>query len=87
MWKCVDAFGWDCELGTRDQEMPRKTKMTRSASSAAVFIRACSACDGDYEDPERTAWRDGGEEAGGAESQDDNAQPVAPAQRFPVLEE
>jgi len=25
-------------------------------------FRACSACEGDYEDPERTAWRESEEE-------------------------
>lgn len=61
--------------------------MTCSANSKVLFVRACSACDGDYEDPERTAWSHGGEEEGTAESQGDNTEQGAPAQRFPVLEE
>jgi hypothetical protein len=69
------------------QKSRRETKMTRSANATAVFIRACSACDGDYEDPERTAWSGGSEEEGTAESHEDNTQQVARALQFPVREE
>ncbi len=30
----------------------------------STSLRACSACAGDYEDPEQTAWGDGIEEEG-----------------------
>jgi hypothetical protein len=30
-------------------------------------LRACSACAGDYEDPDRTAWPADGEQSGAAE--------------------
>lgn len=53
---------------------------------AAAAMRACSACDGDYEDPERTAWSDAdGEDAGEASS--DQPEPDAARQRVPVQEE
>jgi hypothetical protein len=39
----------------------------------ANFVRACSACSGDYEDPEQTVWDDPGEEDG-AEPDAENAE-------------
>jgi hypothetical protein len=44
-----------------------------------VAVRACSACAGDYEDPDRTAWTPG-------ESEDDEGQrtPGTSAEEFPA---
>jgi hypothetical protein len=39
-----------------------------NGAAAMVEMRACSACGGDYEDPDRTAWAPDGEE--GEESND-----------------
>jgi hypothetical protein len=49
-------------------------------------MRVCSACDGDYEDPERTAWS-GGEDAASEELSGDQAEQSTARERFPVSEE
>ena len=48
-------------------------------------VRACSACSGDYEDPEETAWTDEGEEDAG-EVDAENAERPEARERFPVQE-
>jgi len=45
----------------------------------AARLQACSACAGDYEDPDRTAWTP--DEAGGEERADERAE------RFPAEEQ
>lgn len=52
---------------------------TRRARGPAAGIRACSACAGDYEDPDRTAWRPEASE----DDQDERA-PRMPAEEFPA---
>ena len=46
-------------------------------------VRACSACSGDYEDPEETAWTEEGEEDAG-EADAENAKQSEVRERFPV---
>jgi len=46
----------------------------------------CSACDGDYEDPERTAWSDN-EDENAVEVTSDHAEQDAARERFPAREE
>jgi len=46
-------------------------------------VRACSACLGDYEDPEETAWTEEGEEDAGEADAENVEQPEA-RERFPV---
>lgn len=58
----------------------------RDGKPVAGGIRVCSACDGDYEDPERTAWSDD-EDVDAEESSGDRAQQGAAPERFPVREE
>lgn len=60
--------------------------MMGSANPVQAPMRACSACAGDYEDPERTAWRDASEEAGAEETSAENAGPSVPSEGFPVRE-
>jgi hypothetical protein len=60
--------------------------MMRDANPVAARVRVCSACDGDYEDPERTAWIDH-EDEGADESSGDQAEQGATPERFPVREE
>jgi len=48
-------------------------------------VRACSACSGDYEDPEETAWTEEGEEDAGEADAENVEQPEA-RERFPVRE-
>ena len=59
----------------------------RDGNPVAARVRVCSACDGDYEDPERTAWNDDDEDEGADESGGDRAQQGAALERFPVREE
>ncbi len=60
--------------------------MMRSANPKPAQMRACSACSGDYEDPERTAWRDASEEEGAEEASADNAEQSVPSEGVPVQE-
>ena len=46
-------------------------------------VRACSACSGDYEDPEEAAWTEEGEEDAG-EADAENAEQPEVRERFPV---
>jgi hypothetical protein len=48
-------------------------------STGRTELQACSACGGDYEDPERTAWTDRD-----IEDEDDHAEQIAPVNEFPV---
>jgi hypothetical protein len=60
--------------------------MMRSANPVPAPMHACSACAGDYEDPERTAWSDASEEAGAEETSVDNAGQSVPREGVPVRE-
>ncbi len=60
--------------------------MMHSANPVPTQVRACSACAGDYEDPERTAWSDASEEEGAEETSADNAAQSVPREGFPVRE-
>jgi hypothetical protein len=61
-------------------------KVTRSIIPVPAPMHACSACAGDYEDPERTAWSDASEEEGAEETSADHAEQSAPSEAFPVRE-
>ena len=50
-----------------------------NGAAATVEIRACSACAGDYEDPDRTAWAPDGEE-----EEERNDALVAAPEEFPA---
>jgi hypothetical protein len=49
-------------------------------------LRACSACAGDYEDPECTAEGEGGEEEDAADATTNDATRSLPRDEFPALE-
>ena len=49
---------------------------------AMAGLRACSACAGDYEDPDRTAWAP--DETGGEEREEELG---IPGEQFPVEEQ
>jgi hypothetical protein len=55
LWKSVEDYS-GLGFGQKATEgLPKPA--TRSDSGAAPeALRACSACAGDYEDPDRTAW-------------------------------
>jgi hypothetical protein len=50
-------------------------------------LHACSACPGDYEDPERTAFWDAGAEEADDEESDANVRGSVDREEFPVREE
>jgi len=52
----------------------------------ATCVRACSACSGDYEDPELTASGDACEEEGAEEASADDTERSVPREGFPVRE-
>ncbi|HEX9222728.1 MAG TPA: hypothetical protein VF860_05315 [Candidatus Acidoferrales bacterium] len=54
------------------------------AGAGVAEMRACSACAGDYEDPDRTAWPPDDPQQGAAPAERDAADP--PAEEFPAEE-
>jgi hypothetical protein len=52
-----------------------------------LCIHACSGCSGDYEDPERAAWRNAAEEEADGEEPAGNALRPVDREEFPVREE
>ncbi|MCU1239920.1 MAG: hypothetical protein JWO71_646 [Candidatus Acidoferrum typicum] len=50
-------------------------------------LQACSACSGDYEDPERTAFRDSAAEEADDEESGANLRRSVDREEFPVREE
>ena len=52
---------------------------------AMAGLRACSACAGDYEDPDRTAWTP--DEAGGEGREDGKEERGIPGEQFPAEEQ
>jgi hypothetical protein len=69
-----------------------KLRVDGSVSSKGIqqmnSVRACSACSGDYEDPEESAWTEEGEEDAGEpdarEADAENAEQSKARERFPV---
>jgi len=53
----------------------------------STCLHACSACSGDYEDPERTAFWDAGAEEADDEETDANVRRSVDREEFPVREE
>jgi hypothetical protein len=64
--------------------------MTAQAVPQWICVRACSACSGDYEDPERTAWGETidqqGDEEGDGDASAGNAEQSASREGFPARE-
>jgi hypothetical protein len=52
-----------------------------SEAGAAMEMRACSACAGDYEDPDRTVWTPDDQQ-----EEERNGAPGAAAEEFPAEE-
>ena len=57
----------------------------------STSLRACSACAGDYEDPEQTAWsdtvdEDEGDEEGDEDASAGNAEQSVSREGFPARE-
>ncbi len=68
LWKSVESFPGR-EIGLRTGGS--RGEFAARADSAATLqpLRACSACAGDYEDPDRTAWNADVEEDDDLETQ------------------
>lgn len=71
LWKTVDNFSGlraDGLAATRSSQPARAA----DSSDSRLPLHACSACAGDYEDPDRTAWTP--DEGEGGEGSQDEAQ-------------
>jgi hypothetical protein len=87
LWKSVQITG----LRAGAEELG-KLRVDGSVNSKGIqqmnSVRACSACSGDYEDPEETAWTEEGEEDAGeadaGEADAENAKQPEARERFPV---
>jgi hypothetical protein len=61
--------------------------MTPMLTPESVSLRACSACSGDYEDPEETAWSDEeSDEEGDQGASAGNAEQSTSREGFPARE-
>ena len=61
--------------------------MTPQMATQGIRVHACSACFGDYEDPERTAWWEAPDEEG-FDPEDAGKTPRSiTGEEFPVQEE
>jgi len=82
LWKSVQIGG----LRPGAEELG-KLRVDGSVNSKGIqqmnSVRACSACSGDYEDPEETAWSEEGEEDAG-EADTENVEQPEVRERFPV---
>jgi len=74
--KVWHSAGWTADHRREQSEVYSK-KETRETN----VMRACSACAGDYEDPDRTAWTPGDVEDG-----DCDDAPCAATEEFPAEE-
>jgi len=62
------------------------TTVMRRRDLAQLQLRACSACAGDYEDPESTAPSEIGEEDDAVHASAEDAKRSTPRDEFPALE-
>jgi hypothetical protein len=62
LWKSVEDFPGRASGGEVAGGL-REPTVRDDSGAAPVPLRACSACAGDYEDPDRTAWNPDVEEA------------------------
>jgi hypothetical protein len=76
--KCGKVWRRENETAARDERLGEVYSMS---GSGAKEMRACSACAGDYEDPDRTAWTPDDAEG---EDQDDEASVTT--EEFPAEE-
>jgi hypothetical protein len=68
----------DREKGTRGAAKTRCTAPAEKRSAPpSGKMRACSACAGDYEDPDRTAWPADDEESGAEQFEAEDEFPEA----------
>lgn len=65
----------------KEQTGPLQIVENGRVTSALATIRACSACAGDYEDPDRTAWTPDNPDAG-----EEDEPPATREEKFPAGE-
>lgn len=74
LWKSVENIHVPSKGRSRAGRHPERLTGSHIAHSG-YSLRACSACAGDYEDPDRTAWTDDEDlERGDSEAEDDGSQ-------------
>lgn len=87
LWKTVDNFGNGS--ATRITQHGTQTPGCLAASGASHSpLRACSACDGDYEDPDRTARTALGDDDNPDSDEDEDGESAVDSRDgFPATEE
>jgi hypothetical protein len=55
LWKSVENFSGSGMARMADQD-PTSPETRGEPGASQLPVRACSACAGDYEDPDRTVW-------------------------------
>jgi hypothetical protein len=70
---------WRSEHETADRRETQGGVYQIAGAGGAIEMRACSACAGDYEDPDRTAWTPGDEE-----DEERDGVPRATTEEFPA---
>jgi hypothetical protein len=74
LWKSVQIAAW--RPGAEALRELRSEGFVRPRVDPQVnSVRACSACSGDYEHPEETAWTEMGEEDAGEADAENAEQP------------
>jgi hypothetical protein len=83
--KCGNNFG--CKSKQKDVAEPAAAWAGGArAGSRPLALRACSACAGDYEDPDRTAWAPDDAEVDADDAQERDAARDAATEKFPAEE-
>jgi hypothetical protein len=85
LWKTVQIFCSELRAERLHKRRPEDA-VTPPAASLSACLRACSACAGDYEDPERTASGDAREEGRAEDASADDAERSVPRDEFPARE-
>lgn len=88
LWKSVENFPGFAPEGAATRRPPRSA-YPGEPGPLPLRLMACSACAGDYEDPDRTAWPSGAEadEDGPVEEALDRPSRIAgPVDEFPAEE-
>jgi hypothetical protein len=82
--KCGNYFGR--KGNQQDVAEPAAAAERARAGSRPLALRACSACAGDYEDPDRTAWAPDDAEVDADDGQERDAIRDAAIEKFPAEE-
>jgi hypothetical protein len=72
---------WQSNYGSAARHESRDTVYSVPGVAGACEMRACSACAGDYEDPDRTAWT-----PDDAEDEEHDSAPRVNEREFPAVE-